>query len=246
MKRWQKVVIAVIIAIAVVTGIGFGLYNIFVDENSLSIKEKEWLNNNKTKVISIAVPNDLPVFGNTGAGVFFDFIDYVGESLDIDINKNTVSYLTETTGYGFYVTSSYDTNNLLLFKDHYILISKTNGIINDGSTIKDLNAGVLNTSLDTIKDYYGVEASKFKSYESYNAITEALGNGDVAYAIVPLNEYKDQLISNKVNILYHISDLNKYYYFRLSDNDNYNKILTKTFKSWKNKKFSDSYDTTTF
>lgn len=242
MKRWQKVVIAVIIAIAVVTGIGFGLYNIFVDENSLSIKEKEWLNNNKTKVLSIAVPNDLPVFGNTGAGVFFDFIDYVGESLDININKNTVSYLTESTGYGFYVTSSYDTNNLLLFKDHYVLISKTNGIINDGSTIKDLNAGVLNTSLDTIKDYYGVEASKFKSYESYNAITEALGNGDVAYAIVPLNEYKDQLISNKVNILYHISDLNKYYYFRLSDNDNYNKILTKTFKSWKNKKFSDSYD----
>ena len=242
MRRWQKVVIIVIIAVAIVTGIGIGLYTILVDENSLSIKEKEWLDNNKSKVLSIAIPNDLPVFGNTGAGVFFDFVNYVSDDLGIDVNKNTISYLTESEGYGFYVSNSWDSNSLLLYKDHYVLISKTNGIINDGSKIKDLKAGVLNTSLDIVANYYGVSADHFKSYESYNAITEALGNGDVAYAIVPLNEYKDKLISNRVNIIYHISDLNRYYYFRLSDNDMYNNILKKTFNSWKEKKYNDSYD----
>ena len=182
------------------------------------------------------------MFGNTGAGVFFDFVNYVSDDLGIDVNKNTISYLTESEGYGFYVSNSWDSNSLLLYKDHYVLISKTNGIINDGSKIKDLKAGVLNTNLDIVANYYGVNADHFKSYESYNAITEALGNGDVAYAIVPLNEYKDKLISNRVNIIYHISDLNRYYYFRLSDNDMYNNILKKTFNSWKEKKYNDSYD----
>ena len=242
MRRWQKVVIIVIIAIAVITGIGIGLFNILVDENSLSIKEKEWLDNNKTKVLSIAIPNDLPVFGNTGAGVFFDFVNYLSDELQVDINKNTISYLSDSFGYGFYVSNTWDSKSLLLYKDHYVLISKTNGIINDGSKIKELKAGVLNTSLDTVANYYGVSKDQFKSYESYNAITEALGNGEVAYAIVPLNEYKDQLVSNNVNIIYHISDLNKYYYFRLSDNDMYNSILTKTFNSWKDKNFTTSYD----
>ena len=36
MRRWQKVVIGVIIAISIITGIGIGLFNILVDENSLS------------------------------------------------------------------------------------------------------------------------------------------------------------------------------------------------------------------
>jgi diguanylate cyclase (GGDEF)-like protein len=242
MRRWQKVVIIVIIAIAVITGIGIGLFNILVDENSLSIKEKEWLDNNKTKVLSIAIPNDLPVFGNTGAGVFFDFVNYLSDELQVDINKNTISYLSDSFGYGFYVSNTWDSKSLLLYKDHYVLISKTNGIINDGSKIKELKAGVLNTSLDIVANYYEVSKDQFKSYESYNAITEALGNGEVAYAIVPLNEYKDQLVSNNVNIIYHISDLNKYYYFRLSDNEMYNSILTKTFNSWKDKNFTTSYD----
>jgi len=242
MRRWQKVVIAIIIIIAIISGIGIGLYNILVDENSLSIKEKEWLDNNKSKVLSISIPNDLPVFGNTGAGVFFDFVNYVNEELDIDINKNTISYLTPSEGYGFFISNSYDKNSLLLYKDHYVLVSKTNGIINDGSTIKNLNAGVLNTSLDTIKAYYNTTGENFKAYDSYNAITEALGNGEVPYAIVPLNEYKDKLISDKVNILYHISDMNKYYYFRLSDNEFYNSILTKVFNKWKESNFDDSYN----
>ena len=246
MRRWQKVVIAIIIVIAVITGIGVGLYNILVDENSLSIKEKEWLDNNKAKVLSIAIPNDLPVFGNTGAGVFFDFVSYLNEELDIDINKNTISYLTESEGYGFFVSNTYDAKSLLLYKDHYVLVSKTNGIINDGSTIKDLKVGVLNSSLDLVKSYYGITGDNFKGYDSYNAITEALGNGELTYAIVPLNEYKDKLISNRVNILYHISDLNKYYYFRLSDNEFYNAILTKTFNRWKKEKYEDSYNTNNY
>ena len=179
MRRWQKVVIAIIIVIAVITGIGVGLYNILVDENSLSIKEKEWLDNNKAKVLSIAIPNDLPVFGNTGAGVFFDFVSYLNEELDIDINKNTISYLTESEGYGFFVSNTYDAKSLLLYKDHYVLVSKTNGIINDGSTIKDLKVGVLNSSLDLVKSYYGITGDNFKGYDSYHDITDAFGSGEV-------------------------------------------------------------------
>ena len=56
-----------------------------------------------------------------------------------------------------------------------------------------------------------------------------------------MNEYKDQIIENNINILYHVSDLNKYYYFRLGDNKMINSIFKKEFLSWKAKKYEKSY-----
>ena len=57
------------------------------DANALSNTEKKWLDNNSAKVLSVTIPNDIPVFGSTGAGVFFDFVDYLSDDLNIKINK---------------------------------------------------------------------------------------------------------------------------------------------------------------
>ena len=52
-------------------------------EKAYERAEKKWIDQNSTKVLSIVVPNDIPVFGSTGAGVFFDFVDYFVECDDL-------------------------------------------------------------------------------------------------------------------------------------------------------------------
>ena len=242
MKKYKKIIIIVAVGIVLAIAIGYGLYRALVDENALSISEKKWLDENSSDVISVAIPNDLPVFGMSGAGVFFDFTTYLTDELGININNNTVSYASQNEGYRFEITTEYDPDGLLLFDDHYVLVSKNTGIIYNSSDIPNLHPGVLNTGLELVATYYGVSNDTFTTYESYSEITEALGNGNLEYALVPLTEYKEELIANNINVLYHVSDLKKYYYFRLGDNKMVNSIFTKLFNSWKNRYYNDSYD----
>lgn len=242
MKKAKKIIIITILSIVALVGVGFLLYNVFVDENSLSINEKKWIDSNSSNVISISIPNDLPVFGSTGSGVFFDYVEHLTSDLGLNINNNTVSYLTKTTGYGFEVSSEYNKDSLLMYKDHFVLISKNTGIVNDINNIMSFKPGILKTHADVVKKYYNLKDESLTLYDSYTAITTALGDGTLQYAIVPLNEYKDQLIANNINILMHISDLNRYYYLRLADNEVVNSIFTKEFNKFLEKNFDDSYD----
>ena len=184
------IIIGIIVAIILVVG-GIILFRNMNNKNNLSNDEKKWLDNNSNKVLSIVVPNDIPVFGSTGAGVFFDFVDYLSSDLNLKINKNTVSYVSESSGYGFEISNKYDKDKLLMYKDHYILVSKNTGILYDPKQIPSLNVGIINSSLDLVKDYYNVGDEAFKTYSTYGEINTALGDGTLQYALVPLNEYID-------------------------------------------------------
>ena len=242
MKIKKRFIIVGIILIIILAVGGVLLYRSINDNNALSNYEKKWLDNNSAKVLSVTIPNDIPVFGSTGAGVFFDFTDYLSDDLNIKINKNTVSYVSEQSGYGFQVSNTYDKDKLLMFKDHYVLVSKNTGVLYNTESIPSLNVGVLNSSVNLVTNYYNVDSSKFKTYQTYAEITSGLSDGTLQYALVPLNEYKDELISNNINILAHISDLNHYYYFRLGDDKTINSIFTKEFKKWMDKGYEKSYN----
>lgn len=242
MKRKRNIIIVSLVFAILAFFVGFGFFKALQDENALSIKEKKWIDNNSANVVSIVIPNDIPVFGDTGEGVFFDFVDYIKDDTKLKINNNTVSYLSLNDGYRFEITSNYDVNGMLLFKDHFVLVSKNTGLINDTATIPSLNVAVIGSSLEQVVNYFDVPVETFKSYDTYSKITEDLGNGTISYALVPLNEYKDELVSNNINILNHISDLNKYYYFKLGDNETLNSIFRKEFNSFKEKRFDKSYN----
>lgn len=242
MKKIKRIALISIVTIVALSLGGVWLYNSIVDENSLSISEKKWLDENSSNVISVVIPNDLPVFGLSGSGVFFDFSEYLTKELELDINNNTVSYKSKNSGYRFEVSTNYDKNGLLLYSDHYVLISKNTGIISDGAEILKLAPGVLKSELGFVTDYYDVDDKNFVSYENFEQITEDLGNGKLGYALVPLTEYKTELIANNINIIAHLSDLKKYYYFRLGDNKTVNSIFSKSFNRWKERYFEDSYN----
>lgn len=242
MKKYRRIIIAVILSAIIIVSLGLLLFNLFEDENSLTNSEKKWVDSNSSNVISVAIPNDLPVFGSTGDGVFFDFIDRLVNELGLNINNNTISYLSSQNGYRFEVSSIYDKKGLLMFTDHFVLISKNVGLVSDVQEVMQSKPAVLKMYSEEVKAYYNVTDEALSLYDSYPKITEDLGNGSLQYAIVPLNEYKDELISNNINILSHISDLNRYYYLRLGDNKTINSIFTKQFNKFMLEDFEDSYN----
>ena len=198
MKKYRRILIIALAIIIFLSGLGILLYTLLIDDNQLSIAEKKWIDSNSSNVISIAIPNDLPVFGSTGKGVFFDFVGHLTEDLGLNINNNTVSYLSSLDGYRFEVTSSYDKNGLLMFKDHFVLVSKNTGIVSDTKSILSSKPAVLANHIDLVKAYYGVADNSLTKYDNYANITSDLANGKITYALVPLNEYKDEIISNNI------------------------------------------------
>lgn len=242
MKKRRNIITIAILLIVIASVLGVLVYNVFIDESALSINEKKWIDNNKSTLVSIAIPNDIPVFGTAGEGVFFDFVDYLKSKTNLEFNKNMVSYLSTNEGYRFEITNKYERESLLLFKDHYVLVSKNTGLITNTSLIPELNVGIVNSTLPQVMEYFDVAEDKFKVYENYSSITTDLSNGNIIYALVPLNEYKDELIANNINVLAHISDLSKFYYLKLSDNEVLNSILTKKFNSFFNDEYEKSYN----
>ena len=65
-KKW---ILVGSIIIVLIVGLILGVYKLFKDENSLTILEKTWIDNNKNSVYTINIPNDINVFGKNGSGV---------------------------------------------------------------------------------------------------------------------------------------------------------------------------------
>src|SRR5574344_965860 len=97
MKKTKKILISTISIILVIVIGTFVFYYYFYDANKLNLKEKTWLDDNKTNIISINVPNDLNVYGLNGSGLFYDFIDDFAKYYELTINKNVVSSNSNTS-----------------------------------------------------------------------------------------------------------------------------------------------------
>lgn len=243
MRRNWKIILIVIIIIAVLGGGFYIAFSLWFNEDNLSNKDKKWIDENSSTVISIAIPNDVPIFGEYGEGVFFDFVDYLSDNLGLSINKNTVAANSENSGYRFEIVKEIDNDSLVLYSDRFAIVSKESGLLYDDNLIGQYNSAVIRGDAEYIAKYFGLTVDKFKVYDDYKKITEDLNNGSLNYAIVAVNEYKEEIVGNNINVLKSFSDLNKHYVFSVGgDTKTAGSILTKQFKLWRQKNFGDSYD----
>ena len=197
-------------------------------EDEYSFLEKNWINSNVNNVIDINVPSDVPVFNSSGKGVFIDFINDF--ELDTNLSLNVVS---SNTNYSFNLKNEISNNDLVLYKDHYVLVSPNQTSITSISDLKDKEVAVLSNDLSVIseymKDYTGVS---YKSYASLEEIINSFDSG-TTYAILPLYRYIDSIIYDDLNIIYHLDGLNYYYTLSMPQNgDRLNDIFTKFLNRW--------------
>ncbi len=244
MKKTKKIIITIVtLVIVAVAGI-FAFYNYFYDKNQLSISEKEWINAHKTNITSFNVPSDLNIFASSGKGVFYDFLDDLTKKYDLKINKNVVP-ISGSAGLGFVVNNKISDEDLLIYEDHYVVISKDYTAV---KTFKDLSGkkiGALASIISRVSSSY-TDSNSYTTYETKEVLTKALTDGEVSYVIVPLTEYIDEVLYNKFNIVYHLDNFVNYYYIHLGNDKTLNSIITKHYNEWINNDYEKSYYSNTY
>ena len=237
-KRYAVIIISVIVLIIG----GVYLFRFLSDKNKLTTQEKRWISDNRSSVINVSVLDDLPVFGKNGSGVFYDLINDFSDEHSLKINPVTYkSGEQPSSGVAFKKTTNYDKNNVIIYRDHYVVISKNNYFINGEANLSNKNIGVVSANYDLVTKYFDtIENINFKKYESMDNLREALDlNNDINFAIVPLNETLETIISYDYQVLFHISDLNTYYIID-GVNDDISHILVKYYNKWKDKNLDKS------
>lgn len=244
MKKTKKIIITIVTLVVVAVAGIFVFYNYFYDKNQLSISEKEWINTHKTNITSFNVPSDLNIFASTGKGVFYDFLDDLTKKYDLKINKNVVP-ISGSAGLGFVVNNKISDEDLLIYEDHYVVISKDYTAV---KTFKDLSGkkiGALASIISRVSSSY-TDSNSYTTYETKEALTKALTDGEVSYIIVPLTEYIDEVLYNKFNIVYHLDNFVNYYYIHLGNDKTLNSIITKHYNEWISNDYEKSYYNNTY
>ena len=200
------------------------------DPTRLSVEEKSWVNKNINNAVNIMVLNDDEVFGNAGNGVFYHLIEDFSKEYDIEINP--VTYTTKDTPKGIYLgkSNTYKSNDTIIYKDHYVLVSKNYELIKSIDSLNGKLVGISNRNLSYVSSYLKDVSIDYKTYNKADLL-KALNNDEISYAIVPLNESIHYLLTNNINVIYHFGDIN-YYYLLKSDDSIFANVLKKYFISW--------------
>ena len=237
---------------------GLLIFYIFTkqDKNtSFTILEKQWLENNKSKVLDISILKDIPVINYDGNGILFDFIGDFEEVTGLDFNP--IAYQTGEevkSEYSFQVVDQKGENDILIYTDNYALLTKTNTKYNKLSEISNMTIGVLNTDLEKVQNVMTGLNVTFVPYETLEQMLTAVNQADVVNEdgtitsspinsiIVPKMSNFDMIISNEnLNISYNINEIKQDYVIRLGNNDKLNDIIVKYFNKWMETKYEDSF-----
>lgn len=240
MKKSVKrilLVIPVIVFIVVATLI---IMNVLKDENKLTVKEKEWINNNLSTVQNVNIINNLSVFGANGSGIFYDFLSDMSKEYGLKINPVTYNNGESSVSHGFMATNSLDDNSLVIYEDNYVLIKKDYEVITDIASLSSKSIGVLSSDVTYLNSYLKSFNLKLTAYENKKALEEAFSK-DLDYILVPKYEYLDYIVANDYQISYHFNDIKRYYTYELQG-DYFSSIIKKYFTKWNSKYFDSSYN----
>ena len=255
MKKKTLIILPLLVVAIVFIGV-FIYYNREDSKTSLTVSEKQWVDENNNTMIDISVINNYPLYGLNGEGVFFDFLTDFEENIGLEFNKK--AYLKEEqpeeASYSFRILNNEDeltSDDLLIATDGYIAIGKEYQRINNISDFSNVTFGIFKNDAAEIS-YYLKSGSNlaFKSYETIDELFSALDSDEVSMIIIPNIMYLDKTIeNNSYYINYYFTEMNKKLVLTLSDDPNnarLNMIVKKYFEKWKSNNYVDEYNASYF
>lgn len=242
----MKKLVTIISTILVLFIIGIGTYTLFFkeDKNStLTVIEKQWIEDNKNNIIDLGIVNNVPVFNYNGEGIIFDFINDIEKTTGLEFNKISYSYGKETTSeYAFILTNEVEKNDIVIYKDNYALISNNKKRYDDISKFEPKVIGIIKDDLEKISYYLSENGNlSFKTYDNKDKLIDALKKNDVDGVIIPKLAYLDDIVKNNLYINYNLSSLEDTLVLRLGKTSKLNTIINKYFEKWYNENYSKSY-----
>ena len=239
MKKKNKIII-LIATILVILSLSFLYYVFFNKKNTLTIAEKQWIDNNKTNVIDISVLNDVPAFTNNGNGVIFDFLNYVSKDTNLSFNPSAFKVGdTDLNNYSFTIKDKMDNNDILLYRDNYVIVFNSSKVIKSPSEISNSKIGLLENDVNRFSSYFN-DTNTFTTYKSATDMINSSSNVD---ALILLKSDIIKYISSKnLAISYEFLSETKDYVISLKGDANLNSILTKYYNKWSKSNFNSSYD----
>ena len=246
----RKKLITLIIAIAIIVFIALFFIYYYHESSLLNSNDKKWLSENGKKVVDIEVFNDVSVFGMNGKGIVFDFLDYLHDETNLEFNK--IPYLKEeganNNNYKVEIIDgsvSLSSNQLFLYEDNYVAVSKNDIKINRINDFSNLTIGVLQSDESNV-GYYLKSASniKYKSYENINNLFNGLDENEVNLIIVPNMLTLEKTIENKdYSLNYFFTDITKKIVLTMdSNNKELNSIIEKYFNTWMQEEYVRDYN----
>ena len=224
MKKNKKILI-LILTILVILSLFFLSYVFFNKKDTLSIAEKQWIDDNKTNVIDISVLNDVPAFTYNGGGVLFDFLNYVSKDTNLSFNPSAFREGdTNLNDYSFTLKDKSDSNDILIYKDNYVLVFNKAKAIKNLSSVSNINIGVLENDVNRFAEYFN-DTNTFTKYKSASEMIESSSSVD---ALILLKSDATKYVSSKgLAISYEFLNETKDYVITLKGDANLNSILKK-------------------
>ena len=242
MAKKVRLIFILFVGMIIVAVASIAVVNILNDENKLTVEENKWINNNLSTVLNVNVINDLDIFGKSGAGVFYDFLNDLGKEYNLKINPVTYTSKDENITSGFIATNTKNDKFVEFYADNYVLLKKDYVYYNNIEAIKDIKIGVLKSDADYIKGYFNEDKNvEFKSFDTYDALKESF-NKDLDYIMVPKYELTSDILEKNYSVVYEFSDIKKYYGYYMLD-DNFSSVIKKYYNRWHNKKYKNAFNT---
>ena len=239
MKKKNKIII-LIATILVILSLFFLYYVFFNKKNTLSIAEKQWIDNNKTNVIDISVLNDVPAFTYNGNGVIFDFLNYVSKDTNLSFNPSAFKVGdTDLNNYSFTIKDKMDNNDILVYRDNYVMVFNNSKVIKSPNLVSNSKIGLLETDVNRFSNYFN-DTNTFTTYKS--AVDMINSSSDVDALILLKSDVTKYVSSKNLAISYEFLSETKDYVISLKGDTNLNSILTKYYNKWSNANFNNSYN----
>lgn len=235
MKKKNKIVLLIFL-ILVILSLFFLFLFLSKDKNRLNLQEKQWIENNKNNVIDISVINNVPGLTYGGKGIIFDYIDYASKETNLTINPVATIETNNSKPYSFSLVDKVTKDDILVYTDNYVLISKDSNRYSNISSIKNKKIGILTKDLNVFNDLLDTS----NVITPFNTLDELKASADIDSSIVLKSSSTEYLITNDLNINYQF-DISKYYVLRLKGDKEFNSILKKYYLKWHNK-YQKSYN----
>ena len=236
-----------LILLAIIVAIAFSVNKSNNEKGVFSLLEKRWIEKNKNTSVDVSVLNNIPIFGEEGEGVFFDFLDDF--SKETGIKFNMVPYklgATPTSKYSFEMKNNANlkSSELLFYSDEYALVSKDNKRVKRITDLKNVTIGALETDIDAIRaSFEDNDSIIYNSYSNIDSIIEALQNNDIVYAVIPKTLYINKVFAKNFYIVHNIPELSTECILNIEGSDStLNSIFRKYYTRWSKKELEKSYN----